>query len=239
MLRRAARAMGRWLMPPAPVPLMSQIIRRDARSGTFFRAIEYLNFERVEGDIVECGVFGGVSLAMLAKGQTFDPKGMTRRVVGFDTFQGLPASGEAHARWQAGDCAHAFEGHPLAVAGEPVTAGLVRRLFTACELEPPVLYEGRFDAVMPGVIPSVHPAIALLHVDCDLYESTRDVFAAAAPALQDGTVVLFDDWYHYKANPRMGEARAFHEFLAAHPEWEAVHWTSYATFCNAFMLVRR
>lgn len=218
---------------------MSTVIRGDARSDTFFRAIEFVNFERVPGDIVEAGVFGGVSLALLAKGATFDPKGMSRRIVGVDTFDGLPASQEAHARWQAGDCAHIVTDHPVAAPGEPVTPALVRRLFAACELEAPLLYEGRFDRVLPGVIPSVHPAIALLHVDCDLYESTKDLLACVAPALQDGTLILFDDWFHYKGHPRMGEARAFHEFLETHPEWDAVHWKSYATFCNAFIMVRR
>jgi hypothetical protein len=128
---------------------------------------------------------------------------------------------------------------PVLAPGEPVSAGTTRELFERCGLQPPLLHEGRFDEVLPRVVPSEHPAIALLHVDCDLYESTRDVLNGAAPALQDGTLVLFDDWFHYRGRPDRGEARAFHEFLAAHPEWLAVHWRSYATFCNAFILVRR
>jgi hypothetical protein len=192
----------------------------------------------VPGDIVEAGVFGGLSLAILAKAATFDPKGMARRIVGVDSFDGLPASEDVHPRWTPGDCARIATAHPLAEPNEPVTPDLVRRLFEACELPPPLLYRGRFAEVLPPVVPSVHEAIALLHVDCDLYESARDVFAAVAPALQDGTLVLFDDWFHYKAHPAKGEARAFHEFLSARPEWTAVHWRSYATFGNAFILVR-
>jgi len=38
--------------------------------------------------------------------------------------------------------------------------------------------------------------------------------------------------------PGKGEARAFHEFLDAHPEWGAVQYQPYATFCN-FILHRR
>jgi O-methyltransferase len=238
-VRRAGRALARHLLPPPPVDLMTRLIRNDPRADTFFRAIEYVNFERVDGDIVECGVFGGMSLAVLARGATFDSKGMTRRVVGIDTFEGLPASEEVHERWREGDCAEIHGWHPLAAPGELVTVETSRALFAQCGLEPPVLHEGRFDRVLPAIVPVELPAVALLHVDCDLYESTRDVLEGVAPALQDGTMVLFDDWFHYKGHPNRGEARAFHEFLASHPEWQAVHWRSYATFCNAFILVKR
>jgi len=59
------------------------------------------------------------------------------------------------------------------------------------------------------------------------------------PALQDGAMVLFDDWFHYKGDPNKGEARALREFLSAHPRWEAVQYRSYGVFCNAFILRRR
>ena len=35
-------------------------------------------------------------------------------------------------------------------------------------------------------------------VDCDLYQSTVPVLAFLADLLQDGTVVLFDDWYCFR-----------------------------------------
>jgi O-methyltransferase len=238
MLRRAVRKAKRITGVGQP-SLIAQLIRRDVRSTTFFDAIEFINYERIEGDIVECGVFGGVSLALLAKGATFDPKGMSRQIVGIDSFDGLPTSADDHARWQPGDCATMHSPHPLLTVGERVTPETTRALFVLCELAPPVIHVGRFDAVLPTVVPSQHPKIALLHVDCDLYESTRDVLNGVAPALQDGTMVLFDDWFHYRGNPRRGEARAFSEFVSAHPEWVAVEWRTYGPFSKAFIFSRR
>jgi O-methyltransferase len=238
IVKNRLRAAGRRILG-SELDTMGQIVQRDVRGHTFFRAIEFINFERVPGDIVECGVFGGLSLALLAKGATFDTKGMTRHIVGIDSFDGLPCDIEAHPRWNEGDCSVVHGWHPLMQIGEAVTARSVRSLFAACALDAPLLYEGRFAEVLPRVVPSVHPAIALLHVDCDLYESTKDVLAGVAPALQDGTMILFDDWFHYRGHPNRGEARAFREFISAHPEWEPVHWTSYGTFCNAFILSRR
>ena len=86
------------------------------------------------------------------------------------------------------------------------------------------------------MVPATYPAIALVHFDCDLYESTRDALALAAPALQDGAMLMFDDWFHYRGNPRKGQARAFAEFLDQHPQWVSVPYRSYSTFCQAFIL---
>ena len=49
----------------------------------------------------------------------------------------------------------------------------------------------------------------------------RSFLDGIAPILQEGTVLLFDEWFSYKGNPTKGEARAFFEFLEAHPEWGA------------------
>lgn len=239
--RRLRRGLGRvrdLLLGRSELPLVDELARRDDRFNAFAYALDFVNYERVPGDIMEFGVFGGQSLALLARAHSFDPKGMSRRVVGFDSFGGLPASGEPHARWRAGDCARTHSWHPLVPEGTRVTPDVVRALFRACGLPEPALEVGLFEETVPRAIPSRYEAVAVLHVDCDLYESTRDVLEAVVPALQEGTVLLFDDWFHYKASARMGEARAFHEFLEKHREWDAVPWRAYATFCQAFILRR-
>jgi hypothetical protein len=200
--------------------------------------MEYVNYEAVPGDIVEFGVFTGISLALLAKAQSFDSKGIERRVGGFDSFRGLPGSDERHARWQVGTCALNHGWHPLLAVGDPVTPDVTRRLFEACGLDAPLLHVGPFAETLPAAFPAVHRQVALAHFDCDLYESTRDALAALAPVLQDGALLLFDDWFHYRGHPGKGEARALSEFLAAHPEWGAVQYQPYATFCNSFILHR-
>jgi hypothetical protein len=235
-LRRAASGLRDFAVGRDEVPIMSQMIRRDARSSTFFSALDYINYERVPGDIVEFGVFTGISLALFAQGHAFDPKGMTRRFVGFDSFDGLPPSAEPHARWQPNDCALNHAWHPMIPIGARVTPGVTRDLFAACGLEPPALHDGPFAETVGRVVPSTYPAIALVHLDCDLYESTRDALALAAPAFQDGAMLMFDDWFHYRGHPQKGQARAFSEFLAEHPQWTAVQYRCYATFCQAFIL---
>jgi hypothetical protein len=98
------------------------------------------------------------------------------------------------------------------------------------------LHAGPFAETIGRVVPATYPAIALVHFDCDLYESTRDALALTAPALQDGAMLMFDDWFHYRGNPHKGQARAFAEFLDQHPQWVSVPYRSYSTFCQAFIL---
>jgi hypothetical protein len=57
--------------------------------------------------------------------------------------------------------------------------------------------------------------IALVNVDCDLYESAVPVFEFVEALLQDGSVIYMDDLFvGNKGNPSRGVARAFLEFQA-------------------------
>jgi hypothetical protein len=221
---------------PAEAPI-ARLVRSDPRWPVFSSAIEYINVEGIVGDIVECGVYTGVSLALLARAQQAQAvDGLPRRVVGFDAFEGLPPSQDAHPLWTAGTFSHNAWDHPVLPIGARATPEATRELFALCHLPPPVLEVGWFAETL---LRAPCDAIALLHVDCDLYESAADVLHGVAPALQDGTMVLFDDWFLFKGNPGKGESRAFTEFLAAHPQWQAVPYRAYGTCGRAFILSQR
>ncbi len=53
---------------------------------------------------------------------------------------------------------------------------------------------------------------AVVWIDSDLYSSTRDVLSGLLSILQDGTVIIFDDWFSYRGSPFCGEQRAFIEW---------------------------
>jgi hypothetical protein len=105
-------------------------LKYDARCAFFVNAMQFLNWERVEGDIIEFGVSVGKSLGLLAQlyrenmqlwGYT-DPACTQRRVVGFDSFEGLPPDDVAHPRWGKGSFATNYlQGHPSLALGEPIT----------------------------------------------------------------------------------------------------------------------
>jgi len=55
-------------------------------------------------------------------------------------------------------------------------------------------------------------------IDCDLKESTRLALEFIKPSIQEGTIILFDDFVYFKGNEKKGECGAFSDFRKKHPE---------------------
>lgn len=138
-----------------------------------------------EGLTLECGVYFGRSLRIIADRTA-------GQVHGFDSFQGLPEAWNA----QEGVGAYSTAGRLPAVR-ENVT-----------------LHTGWFENSLPPFFAEHSGPIRLLHIDCDLYSSTRTVLAQAAPRLISGTVIVFDDMLGYPGYEQH-ELRAFQEFTHA------------------------
>lgn len=137
---------------------------------------------KMEGGMLEFGVFSGGTINHIA-GQT------ERQVHGFDTFRGLPEKwGNTPAgRWD-------MQG-------------------ATPEVRPNVeLHVGLFDDTLPGFV-AEHPGpVAFLHIDCDLYSSTRTVLAALKEQIVPGTMIVFDEYFNYPTW-REHEHKAFQEFI--------------------------
>jgi hypothetical protein len=60
---------------------------------------------------------------------------------------------------------------------------------------------------------SEHPGpIAFMHIDCDLYSSTKTIFDLVDERIQAGTIILFDEYFNY-TNWRRHEYKAFQEYV--------------------------
>jgi hypothetical protein len=78
------------------------------------------------------------------------------------------------------------------------------------------LYKGWFDQTLPMFVPQHDAAAAFLHIDADLYSSTKtilDVFHAAKKIIA-GTVIVFDEYFNYPGWQEH-EYKAWKEFVAA------------------------
>lgn len=137
-----------------------------------------------EGFVCELGVYKGQSLNEIAS--HFSPA----KVYGFDTFTGLPDF------WRDG-----FPEGAFAVSKESL------RFEANC-----VLYQGLFDDTLPKFLQEVQSNARLIHVDCDLYSSTRSALTVLAPRIRPGTVLVFDEYFNYPGWQEH-EHRAFREFL--------------------------
>ncbi len=137
----------------------------------------------VDGMVLEFGVYTGTTLKIIANAAA------GREVYGFDSFTGLPED------WRTGFNAGAFGVEQLPdVPGAELVAGW-------------------FDDTLPGFMAEHAGPVSFLHVDCDLYSSTRTVLEHVGPRLRAGSVVLFDEYFNYQGW-RDHEHKAWTEYVA-------------------------
>lgn len=193
-------------------------------------ALQELAWAGVAGDYYEFGVYRGYTLWHAQ--QVADHYGLTdMRFFGFDSFEGLPEVEGADrdaAVFIAGD---------YRCARQEVEGELTQRGFDWAR---GALIEGYFDTVLTDDTKArfrMGPA-ALVMLDCDLYQSVVPALDFLADMLQDGTIMLFDDWDSFGASNKYGSRRAFQEFLAAHPGWTAEERMPFLPYGQAFLMRR-
>ncbi len=151
----------------------------------------------VPGNFVECGVGSGSFLMGLAHfSSIFEPFHYTRRLVGFDTFEGFTepsdedkSSGADHMKkgglsWESYDIL--LRSIELYDRNRPL--GHINKVN---------LVKGDISATLPKYVednPSL--IVGLLHLDLDLYKPTKDVIEILAPRIPKGGVIIFDEPNH-------------------------------------------
>lgn len=103
-----------------------------------------------------------------------------------------------------------FEGIQEHWNGNPIGAFAQKRMPKVPENVE--FHVGYFDATLPGFVASHPEPISFLHVDCDLYSSTVTIFELLGDRLQEGSVILFDEYYNFH-RWQQHEFRAFQEFV--------------------------
>jgi len=143
------------------------------------------------GSWLEFGVCTGNTVKELS---VLMPPGKT--MYGFDSFEGLPED------WDLGP------NYPYFREGETfgTTPGHVPEI-ERCEM-----VVGLFEDTLPTFAKNLLEPVALLHIDCDLYNSTKTIFKYLEHKIIPGTVILFDEFHNYP-NFREGEHKAFKEFI--------------------------
>nr|WP_229686425.1 class I SAM-dependent methyltransferase [Longimycelium tulufanense] len=135
------------------------------------------------GMALEFGVYTGTTLKIIAQARE------GKEVYGFDSFQGLPEG------WRSG-----FPAGMFTVDGLPDVPGAE-------------LVVGWFDDTLPAFLAEHQGPVAFLHVDADLYSSTRTVLEQVGPRLQPGSVIVFDEFFNYPGW-QCHEYRAWQEYVA-------------------------
>jgi O-methyltransferase len=190
-------------------------------------AFAYAQFEDVEGDYAEFGVFQGRTFVEAYRVARRFPA-IRRRFFAFDSFAGLPelAGGDAGARWQAGQYAQDQAGFEARLRRARVAAQDV------------TIVPGFFDQSLQRPDLIALDRVAVAWVDCDLYESTVPVLDYLTDRLVQGAVLAFDDWFCFRGDRHKGESRACTEWLERNPHLSLVQWRPFHWAGQSFLVQR-
>lgn len=158
-------------------------------------------FQRViklHGSILDFGIFQGSSFFTWQQlSAIYEPYNHTRKIIGFDSFEGFSALAEADRSAEGQDFPLKAEGRMAFPDGE---AELMRGV-ALCDMNRPLGHVGKAN-ILKGTLPETcgryfdeHPEtmIALANFGMGLYGPTRDTLGLVKPRLQRGSVLVFED----------------------------------------------
>lgn len=178
-------------------------------------AVRYVLTRGVPGALVECGVWRGGSVLTMIR--TLQAAGVTDRdIYLYDTFTGMttptdldtsafePPAVETWNETPAGRVAWEPVFGPAAFGLEQVRALLAGSGYPDERIHVVV---GPVETTIPSHVPA---GIAVLRLDTDWYESTAHELRHLYPLLDDGGVLILDDYGHWD-----GARRAVDEYFAS------------------------
>jgi len=166
-------------------------------------AVNYVSYSLVDGDIAEFGVQNGLSASYLSYALSRIKKN-NKALLLFDSFQGLPEVENtdfgmkevAQDKWKKS----AFKGD------ENTARKRCKKYFDNFKI-----YPGWFKETLPQ-LPDTQK-LALVQVDCDFYESTKEVldYLFSRSMIGQGAMICFDEFNASTSNNGNGERRAWLE----------------------------
>ena len=147
---------------------------------------EHMKLQHKEDTLwLEFGVASGKTINYISK--------FTKNsVYGFDSFEGLPE------KWRDGFDKGAFNNN-----------GNLPRVNSNV-----VLVKGWFNLTLLDFIKTHNKKISFLHIDCDLYSSTKYILDTLKDYIDTDCIVVFDELVNYPGfDGDKGELKAFYEFI--------------------------
>lgn len=150
----------------------------------------------IPGSIFECGVlFGGGLFSFAHFSAILEPVNAQRRIVGFDTFRGLP---KLHKKDESKTPSSKLHANAMAADshGELLEAAKVFDMNRSLKHLPKIeLVKGDVKITLPEYFSlNSHTLISLLYLDMDIYLSTKSAIKACLPRMPKGAIIAFDEF---------------------------------------------
>lgn len=206
---------------------LNALFPNEAANQLFYDVANFVVYNQVAGDYLEFGVYQGDSLAKMYHSLLFQWETYKNhaaqfnhkydssywqdiRFIAFDSFAGLPAT-------QSKDTPEHFS--RAGIYSMPLERFWKNIKDKGVEASKVITVPGWFDDTLATDVAKKHEIYkaSIVFVDCDLYESAVPIFRFISDLIQDGTVIIIDDFFRYKGHPKKGIRRAFSEWLEKSP----------------------
>lgn len=221
-------------------------------------AADFVFAENIDGDYLEFGVFQGSSFieaykaceqakkwgdkkfnmnAFENKTDAINSYNMLKikqniRYFAFDSFEGLPKMSEEeklHSRFHEGR----FKSSKNYFLDNCKNNNI--------NLNKIVICEGFYEKSLTNDFLKSNKlkAAAIVMIDCDLYSSTKAVLNFITPLIQDGSIIIFDDWFCYKGAVDRGQQKATNEWLQNNKNIKLYEFARYGIAQKAFVVSKQ
>jgi O-methyltransferase len=182
-------------------------------------SIHYIHENHISGAIVECGVWRGGSMMIIAR-MLHEMGDRTRDLFLFDTFEGMPPPSEKDRAFSGAAASDLLQAQPktrenVIWAYAPIEEVAANMASTGYPKDKIHLIKGQVEDTLPDRAPD---RIALLRLDTDWYESTLHELNHLYARLERHGVLVIDDygWWH-------GARQAVDEFFQQQPFKPLLH----------------
>lgn len=172
---------------------------------SLIQSVKYVVENKIEGDFVECGVWRGGSMMIVAL--VLKQLGDTsRKLYLYDTFEGMSAPSEKDVDFTGESAEKQLEEHSGIWCYADKNDVLNNLRTTGYPEDKIFLVEGKVEDTIPQILPE---KICLLRLDTDWYDSTKHELIHLYPNLSDRGILIIDDYGHWQ-----GSRKATDEYFA-------------------------
>lgn len=198
-------------------------VNRNDRHGALVRAWGHVYNNHLSGDYVEFGVYKGDSVVSSLKIRRNFNRWFLSQHTSNESWRQEVAKQSPLNQPPIFHCLDTFEGMPVNNEGEisfspgtfisdlsSVESKIKKHNRDGIDIK---YYKGLFSDTRLDFLKSIKDRnIAVVNIDCDLEESTRDALISIKGNIGIGTILLFDDYNCFNADNKKGQRKAFADF---------------------------
>ena len=196
-----------------------------ANHWAIIQSLKHIKEKRIEGDLVECGVYRGGNLILYKK--IIDQIGIKKKIFAYDTFEGMAEPGKYDKDLKdikASDTYMKYKSSKVPWCKSSIDE--VKKNISKFNInfeDQFVFIKGKVEQTLKNM-DNLPEKISLLRLDTDFYESTKIELEVLFPRLQPGGVLIIDDYGHWK-----GSKKAVDEYFELYKNFCWLHRIDYAS----------